>query len=158
MGVIAEVPAWASNRRKRLVASPKRYIADAGLAAAMMDVTIDDVYAESDLRGRIIDSFVTSQLRVEAEASERPVTLSHLRDRNGVHELDLIAECGRRLYAFEFKAGTAPTIRDARHLIWFRDEVARDRFGGGVVFHTGPHRHPLDGGIEAVPIENLWRS
>lgn len=103
-----------------------------------------------------MDTFVTSQLRVEAETSRRPATLSHLRDRNGVHEVDLIAETRRRFYAFEIKAGGTPTIRDARHLIWFRDEIAKDRFGGGVVFHTGPNRHPLDDKIEAVPIANLW--
>ena len=156
LGIIDSLPAWGSNRLQRLyVERTKRYVADAGLAAAVAGLTPDDVYTESDLRGRIIDTFVTSQLRVEADAADS-ARLFHLRTKRGEHEIDIVAEVGRRLIGFEIKAGGAPTRRDARHLIWFRDKIATDRFKGGVVFHTGPHRYELDDRIEAVPIAGLW--
>ncbi len=156
LGIIAELPAWGKNRRNRLyVERAKRHMVDAGIAAAAAGLTLDDVYAEDDLRGRFIDTFVTTQLRVEAEAAEN-ARLYHLRSANGDHEIDVVAEVGRGLIAFEFKAGIAPTRSDARHLMWFRDQIAEDRFKGGVVFHTGPHRYELDRDIEAVPIAGLW--
>ena len=175
LGIGDTLPAWGSNRRKRVyLERSKRHIADAGLAAAIAGVTVDDVLAESDLRGRIIDTFATSQLIVEAEASDS-VRLFHLRTSRGEHEIDVVAEVGRRLIGFEIKAGGAParrdgrrligfeikaggapTRRDARHLIWFRDKIAQGRFKGGVVFHTGRHRYELADRIEAVPIAGLW--
>lgn len=156
LGIIDELPPWAGNQRKRLVIERvKRQFTDAGLAAAVAGLTSDDVYRSAEFRGRILDSFITAQLRVEAAASDR-VSLHHLRTENGDHEIDLIAESGPRLFAFEYKAGSSPRRGDARHLIWFRDHVAGDRFKGGVLFHTGRHRHQLDRGIEAVPIAGLW--
>ena len=156
LGIIDEVPPWAGNQRKRLVVERvKRQFTDAGLAAAVAGLTTDDTYRSAEFRGRMLDSFITAQLRVEAEASDR-VTLYHLRTENGDHEVDLVAERGPYLFAFEYKAGSSPRRADARHLIWFRDHVAGDRFRGGVLFHTGRHRHELDRRIEAVPIAGLW--
>lgn len=156
LGIVDSLPAWGSNRRNRLYAErAKRHFEDAGLAAAVAGLTPDDVYAESDLRGRIIDTFVTAQLRVEADASDS-ARLFHLRTRRGEHEIDVVAEVGRRLIGFEIKAGGAPSRGDARHLIWFRDRIAGNRFAGGAVLHTGPHRYEIDDRIEAVPIAALW--
>ena len=122
---------------------------------AVAGLTVDDVYRTSEFRGRMLDSFITAQLRVEAEASGR-VRLYHLRTENGDHEIDLVAERGPSLFAFEYKAGRSPARADARHLLWFRDHVAGDRFRGGVLFHTGPHRYEIDRDIEAVPVAGLW--
>jgi hypothetical protein len=156
LGIIDELPPWTGNQRKRLVIERvKRHFTDAGLAAAAAGLTTDDVYRSGEFRGRMLDSFITAQLRVEAEASDR-VSLYHLRTENGDREIDLVAERGSQLFAFEYKAGSSPRRADARHLIWFRDSVAGDRFSGGVLFHTGRHRHELDRGIEAVPIAGLW--
>ena len=156
LGIIEELPPWTGNRRKRLVVERvKRQFTDAGLAVAVAGLTVDEVYRTSEFRGRMLDSFITAQLRVEAEASGR-VSLYHLRTGNGDHEIDLVAERGPYLFAFEYKAGRSPKRSDARHLIWFRDHVAGDRFHGGVLFHTGPHRYEIDRDIEAVPIAGLW--
>ena len=119
-------------------------------------VDLDDIYGNDDLRGCFFDTFAAAQLRVEADISETPVALYHLRTRDGQREIDLVAERGRKLLAFEFKAGREPGEHDARHLLWFRDEVAEDRFGGAVVFHAGRHRYRIDEGVYAVPIAGLW--
>ncbi len=156
MGVVDELAPWAERPRKRLITGRvKRHFADAALAAAAVGIGVDDILRDDDLRGRFIDSFVTAQLRVEAEASKN-VTLHHLRTANGDHEIDVVAQRGLGLIGFEVKASSAPSKADARHLVWFRDQVAEDRFEGGVLFHTGRHRFQLDRGIEAVPIAGLW--
>lgn len=72
------------------------------------------------------------------------------------HEIDLVVELGRgRLFAIEFKAGTAPTLADARHLIWLRDELGRN-FVGGVVLHTGQAVVELHDRIGALPLSAAW--
>ena len=156
MGVVDELLPWAFQPRRRLVTERvKRHFTDVGLAAAAAGLAVDDILANDDLRGRFLDSFVTAQLLVEAEASEN-TQLYHLRTPNGDHEVDVVAQRGRGLIGFEVKASSAPSKADARHLVWFRDQVAEDRFEGGVLFHTGRHRFQLDRGIEAVPIAGLW--
>lgn len=152
----ADVPAWHSNRLKRLTAMPKRYVADAGLAAWLMSVDREGLRRDSDARGRIIDTFVAAQLRAEVSAARARTQMFHLRTQGGAHEIDLLVEFGRRLAAFEVKTASAPSARDARHIAWLRDQIPPDRFAGGVVFHTGPHRYSLGDRIEAVPIAGLW--
>ena len=154
--LLDDMPAWRSNRLKRLTSVPKRYLTDAGLAAWLAGVDIEAARRETDTRGRIIDTYVAAQLRAEAEASIRPVSLHHLRTHRGEHEIDLVAEIGGRVAAFEVKTSSAPSERDARHIAWLRDELPPEQFAGGVVFHTGPHRWRLGDGIEAVPIAALW--
>jgi hypothetical protein len=154
--LVDDVPAWHSNRLKRLISMPKRYLTDAGLAAWLMGVDRESLRRDTDARGRIIDTYVAAQLRAEAEVASGRVQMFHLRTRGGEHEIDLVVEIGRRLAAFEIKTSSAPSARDARHIGWLRDQVPPDQFAGGVVFHTGPHRYGLGDRIEAVPIAGLW--
>ena len=76
--------------------------------------------------------------------------------KGGRHEVDLIAEApDGRIVAIEVKSTAAPTIRDAVHLAWLRDQLG-DRFASGVVFHTGPRRIALDDRVDALPIATIW--
>lgn len=154
--LIAErVPAWASNRLKRLARRPKRYLVDAALIAAALRVDQRDVMRDGDLLGRILDTFVVAQLRPELSTSARRPRLHHLRTERGTHEIDLVAElAGGELIAIEIKAGTA-SATDGRHLAWLRDQVG-DRFLAGVVLHTGPRVYSLGDRITASPIAALW--
>lgn len=154
--VVESLPAWRTNRLKRLVASPKRYIIDAGLMAAILRTDLTAILHDDKLLGRIIDTFVASQLRGELEVCASRPRLHHLRDQGGVHEVDIVAELGgERVIGFEVKAGATVDARDARHLAWLRNELG-DRFLAGVVFHTGPHAFSLGERITALPISAIW--
>jgi len=150
------VPAWTSNRLKRLVKQGKRYIVDSGLAAAAAGLDAATILSDPDLVGRCFDAFAASQLRPEiAVAHPRPV-LHHLRLEAGRREVDLVAEVGAaRIVALEFKAGWAPDQTDARHLFWLRDQLGRD-FAAGAVIHTGPGIYELGDRIYAVPLCAVW--
>lgn len=68
----------------------------------------------------------------------------------------MIADMGARgIVGIEVKAHSAPTLRDARHLLWLRDQLG-DRFKAGVVLHTGPATFQLSDHIQAIPICALW--
>lgn len=154
--LVADIPAWHSNRLKRLTSMPKRSMTDSGLAAWLMGVDLEALKRDTDARGRIVETYVAAQIRSEVETSSLRARMYHLRTQGGSHEIDLVVEFGRRVAAFEVKTSSAPRPRDARHLAWLRDHLAPDRFAGGVVFHTGPHTYRLGDNIEAVPIASLW--
>ena len=106
--------------------------------------------------GRLLDTFVLAQLRGELQLGFPQPRLYHLRDRNGDHEVDLIAELdAHRLIAIEVKATAAPRVDSARHLIWLRDQLG-ERFVAGVVLHTGPRVFSLAERIIAAPVAALW--
>ena len=154
--VIEGVPAWTSNRLKRLVLSPKRYLVDAGLFAGVLRLDAQGVLRDSDLMGRVLDTFVASQLRSELPIDETHPRLFHLRTQEGRHEVDLLAElAGGGIVAIEVKAEAAPKREAARHLVWLRDQLG-ERFVAGAVLHTGPRAFALEQGIVAAPICTLW--
>ncbi len=155
--LIAEnVPAWTSNRLKRLVHRPKRYLIDAALIATALRLDEQGVIDDGDLLGRVLDTFVAAQLRPELAVSETRPRLHHLRTEQGRHEIDLIAElAGQGIIGIEVKASGAPTREDAKHLRWLHNELG-ERFLAGIVLHTGPHVYELDEKIVAAPISVLW--
>ena len=154
--LVDAVPAWRSNRLRRLVARPKRYVVDSAVAATLLRLSERAVFRDGDLLGRLLDTFVASQIRAELPNCRTRPTLYHVREEHGRHEIDLIAELGGgRVMAFEIKASAAPRRNDARHLVWLRDQLG-DRFVRGAVLHTGTQAYELDSRIEAVPICALW--
>ena len=155
--LVAEaIPAWRSNRLKRLVYQPKRYLIDAALIVAALRTDVAGVMRDGELLGRVLDTFVAAQLRPElAVATSRP-RLHHLRTERGRHEVDLLAEmAGGRLVGIEVTAGSTARAEDARHLAWLRDEMG-ERFAAGVVLHTGSRIYALGEKIVAAPIATLW--
>lgn len=154
--VLDIVPAWFTNRLARLVKTPKRYVADPSLVGAALRTDLDGVLRDGDLLGRMLDTFVAAQLRPELATSAARPRLFHLREKNGRHEIDLLAELGGdRVVAIEVKATAAPNRSDASHLEWMRDRLGQ-RFVAGIVFHTGPSAFALAEQITALPIAALW--
>jgi uncharacterized protein len=153
--VVDHLPAWTSNRLKRLALAPKRYLVDAGLFPGVLGVTPRDVLTDGGLLGRVLETFVVAQCRAECALMSPMPRLHHLRSRDG-REIDLVIEVGaRRLVAFEVKATASPQPADARHLRWFRRELD-DHDVTTVLLHTGSETLRFDDGTVATPISALW--
>jgi uncharacterized protein len=155
--LVAEIlPAWTSNRLKRLVLSGKRYIVDPAIATTILRIDADAIMRNGDLLGRLLDTFVVSQVRAEAPVTKSRPRFYHVRQEQGRFEVDVVAEIGGgRLIGIEVKATSAPTPADARHLIALRDSMG-DQFVRGVVLHTGPRAFHLGERVVAAPISTLW--
>ena len=154
--VVHSLPAWWSNRLKRLTRAPKRYFVDPALALAALRLDLRGLMADADLLGRTLDTFVLAQLRAELPRCASRPRLHHLRQEQGRHEIDIVVEYGgSRVFGIEVKATSAPRRDDARHLLWLRDELG-PRFLGGAVLHTGPRTFSLDNDVVAAPIASLW--
>ena len=157
--LVADAPSYHTNRISHLRRAPKRLLVDAGLLAAAWDADAASIRHSADLRGRLIETFVAAQLRVQAPASSVRYRLAHLR-RND-REVDFVLDGGiRGVAAVEVKAGVHGGRNEARHLFWLRDLLG-DSFVGGVLLHTGrrgPRR--LDDGaggcIWSAPLSTLW--
>lgn len=154
--VIESVPAWTANRLKRLTRSPKRYVVDPALATGALGLDEDAVIRDGDLLGRVLDTFVASQLRAELPVCNARPRLYHLRWESGRHEIDILAELGAgRVIAIEVKADAAPRPGSAKHLLWLRDQTG-DRFVYGLLLHTGPRTWEVGDRVAAAPISTLW--
>ena len=154
--IVEALPAWTSNRLRRLALRAKRYLIDPALAATVLRLEPSTILRDGDVLGRLLDTFVVAQLRSELAVCESRPRLYHLRDEHGRHEIDIVAELGgANLIAFEVKADAAPDRDSGRHLAWLRDRLG-NRFVRGAIFHTGPRQYEVDDRIVAVPICALW--
>ncbi len=150
------VPAWASNRLSRLVKRSKRYLTDPALVLAAARIDTHAILRDADLLGRLLDTLVVAQLRPEIDLLQPRARMHHLRTDAGRQEVDLVIDLGAgQVIGIEVKACSAPTVKDARHLSWLRDELGED-FVRGIVFHTGQHPFELGERLWALPIAALW--
>ncbi len=156
MFVLDLVPAWFSNRIKRLIKAPKRYLVDPALVTAVLGLGKDAILYGPDMLGRLLDTFVAAQLRAELATSSNDPRLYHVREEQGRKEVGLLIETASgQLIGIEIKAAATATSADARHLAWLRDQTG-DAFAAGIVLHTGPYVFPLSDRIVAAPVSSLW--
>ncbi len=154
--VVDVLPAWSTNRLSRLVKAGKRYLTDTSLIAATLGLDEQAVIRDGGVLGRLIETFVLAQIRPELELTAFKPRLHHLREKNGRHEIDLVAEMpAGNVVAVEIKSSAAPKRADAKHLEWLRDQLGQ-RFLAGAVLHTGPRPFRLSERIFALPICVLW--
>jgi predicted AAA+ superfamily ATPase len=154
--VIESLPAWTSNRLKRLVLSRKRYVVDPALVAALLRLDVNAILRNGDMLGRLLDTLVAAQIRPELVVSRSRPRLYHVREQHGRLEIDILGELGGgTVVGIEVKATAAPNAADARHLGSLRDRLG-DGFAAGILLHTGPRAFGLGDRIVAAPISALW--
>ncbi len=154
--VTERIPAWHSNRVKRLVKSPKRVLIEPAMVSPLLGANATAALRDGNLLGRLIETFAIAQLRPESSAGANPVQLHHLRLDNGKREIDLIAEYrDGTVAAIEVKASAAPSPADAAHIDWLAEQLG-DKFLVGVVFHTGARAFRLGPNAVAIPLSGIW--
>lgn len=153
--VVEALPAWSSNRLKRLTLTPKRHVVDPGLLAGALGIDVAAVMAEGDLLGRILESFVAAHLRAEAAVADARPRLYHVRTEQGRHEIEILAEVGAgRVVAFEVKASAAPDASAAAHSR-AASRPARRPFRGRARAAQGRRSYALGERLSAVPISTF---
>jgi uncharacterized protein len=147
------VEAWlpADNELRRLGSAPKHGLADPGLAAALLELSEDDLLSggpRSAMLGPLFEQLVALSLKVYAQHAE--ARLGHLRFNGGEREIDLIAHRGSRVVAIEVKLSRDPPDRELRHLHWLRDRLG-DRLSDAVVVTSGRYAYRRPDGIAVIP-------
>ncbi|MBC8406271.1 MAG: ATP-binding protein [Planctomycetes bacterium] len=155
LSIILRVPAWHVNPIKRLTKSPKVCLVDSGMACNQLGLTAETLSRSPGLTGQLFESFVYSELATHKETAAEVTDLYHLRTEKGL-EIDVILERSNRVVALEVKSSNSAHSRDAKNLLWLRDQIG-DRFHMGVVLYSGAHPFQIDERIWALPISSLWQ-
>lgn len=154
--IVEELTAWSTNLTNRVTKSPKAFITDSGLAAHLLQASVDDVAAVGNRAlGGLVETFAFTELLKMRALTTRGFKLYHYRDRDG-REIDFICEGpGGGIVAIEIKASASPRSSDTQHLAWLRDKLG-DRFVAGIVFYLGTHCLSLGDRLYLLPLSALW--
>ncbi len=151
------LPAWSGNLGKRLVKSPKLYLNDTGLAAALLGRGDEQSLRDSQLWGPLLENFVVAELRKQITWSKTEPSIFHFRALTG-QEVDIVLESPSGvLVGIEVKAGAAVNAGDFRHLRCLAEQTG-ERFHGGVVLYRGRQTVPFGRNMHAIPLQALWES
>ena len=111
--LLVRLPAYAVNRTKRLIKSPKLYWGDTGVALHLTQ--------EEEPRGAHLENLVLHDLLAWRDARLDRAEVLYWRTAIG-EEVDFVIEAGDRLLPIEVKATERPRLRDIAHLRTFRAE------------------------------------
>jgi len=152
--LVRRIPAWSSNRSKRLVRSPKLAIVDTGLMAHLAGITSARASREPTVVGPLLESFVTNELQKQIGWTGGGQVF-HYRTHAG-REVDLVLEGGDgRVVGIEVKAAATVETRDVAGLSAFREDAGK-RFVRGILLYTGTEVLPFGPGMYAMPMSALW--
>ncbi len=154
--IVDELTAWSTNLTSRVTKSPKAFLTDSGLAAHLLQMSIDDLAAVGNRAlGGLVETFAFTELLKMRALTTRGFKLYHYRDRDG-REIDFICEGpGGSIVAIEIKASVSPRSTDTQHLAWLRDKLG-DRFVAGIVLYLGNHGLSLGDRLYLLPMSALW--
>ncbi len=142
--LLVRVPAFAVNRTKRLIKTPKLYWGDVGLALHLA--------GEPEPAGAHLENLVLADLLCWRDSRAEPAEVHYWRTTTG-EEVDLVVESAGSLLPIEVKAISRPRLRDAAGLRAFRAEYGK-KARSGLLLHTGSVTQWLTPDILAVP---WWR-
>jgi predicted AAA+ superfamily ATPase len=142
--LLVRVPAYAVNRTKRLIKTPKVYWGDTGLALHLAGA--------ADPEGAHLENLVLGDLLAWRDARPERAEVCYWRTAGG-EEVDFVVEAPDALLPLEVKAGARPRLADAAPLASFREEYGR-RTRAALLLHTGSTVEWLRDGVLAAP---WWR-
>lgn len=146
--VAFRLPAFARNRTKRLIKSPKFYWFDPGLAAHLAGYHEVDSLRKAREYGGFVETLALLQLRALAQMSFPRTRLHYWRTVSG-QEVDFVLERGRDLVAFEVKSSSEARHCDCANLRLFLKDYPEAACG--VLVYGGRDVRIMDENIVAVP-------
>ena len=142
--LMVRLSAYAVNRTKRLIKSPKLYWSDTGVALHLA--------GDTEPGGAHLENLVLHDLLAWRDGRLDRAEVFYWRTAIG-EEVDLVIEAGGRLLPIEVKATGRPRLADAAHLRTFRAEYGR-KSRAGLLLHAGSTLEWLAPDVLAAP---WWR-
>jgi predicted AAA+ superfamily ATPase len=157
MFLLRRVEPWSSNRLSRIVKTPKMQFIDSGLLGTLVGLTDASADRDRALFGRVVESFVYSELLKQATWAERDYALYSYRDKDQV-EVDFVIENpAGQIVGVEVKAAASVSAGDLAGLRKLAT-LAGGKFAAGLVLHDGSDTLPIGQKLWAVPISSLWKT
>ncbi|MBM7067573.1 ATP-binding protein [Actibacterium sp. 188UL27-1] len=155
--IVQTLQPWFTNKLKRLTKSPKLHFLDAGLLAALRDISPDVVRKDKTSFGAILETFVFSELQKIATWNEQRFSFSHFRDKDK-NEVDVVIENRRgEVVGVEVKSSATVSAGDFSGIRRLA-EACGDRFVQGIVLYDHDQVVPFAENMRAVPLSCLWSS
>jgi predicted AAA+ superfamily ATPase len=154
--LIARVPAWTANLRKRLLKTPKVVMVDPGLAAHLQNVDARRLKSEPALLGPLLETVVVTELLKQQTWSSTQPEVGHFRTAHG-EEVDVVLDARGRLVGVEVKAAVSISADDFRGLRAMAAATGR-RFHRGILFYLGETAVTVGPRLYALPLPALWRT
>ena len=146
---------WLRTDYDRVGRRDKIYATDTGFLTSVLSWRLDDVTLDPDRSGKIVETLVFNELSAQIGLGHE-YSLSQYRDYKG-REVDFIVENDAgEVVGIEVKAGSMASSDDCKHMVWFKNNVVKDKPFTGVVLYTGENTLPLGKDMFAVPIAALW--
>lgn len=142
--MLVRLPAFAVNRTKRLIKTPKVYWGDTGLAMHLAEW--------QEPGGATLENLVLNDLLAWRDSRLERTELTYWRTASG-EEVDFVVEASGQLLPIEVKATARPRLSDASHLRSFRAEHSK-RSRPGLLLHSGSSVEWLAPDVLAAP---WWR-
>jgi predicted AAA+ superfamily ATPase len=146
--LLVRLPAFARNRTKRLIKTPKVYWVDPGLASYLCGHHEERSLSSSREAGGIFETLVLLHLQALCHLWVPRPKLSYWRTAIG-KEVDFVIEQGKKLLAVEVKLTNDPGYGDMDGLRLFLEEYPEAL--GGILIHSGLKVKRLHEKITAVP-------
>jgi len=146
--VLYRLPAFARNRTKRLVKSPKYYWIDSGLSSYLSGYFDADSVRLAREKGGFMETLILHHLRVLGQLLVPRPNIFYWRTTYG-QEVDFILEYGQKLVAMEVKLTENIRYADCEGLRLFLEEYPETVCG--VLLYTGNEVKRLDKRIVALP-------
>ncbi len=138
------VPPFYENFGKRLVKSPKVYLADSGLAAHLLGIESEKTMMRSPFLGPLFEGFVAGEI-VKAQLNRgRRKELYYFRDRPGLEVDFLVPKADRNLALIEAKASRTIRPGDALNMLRLRKNMGRYRTSSYLVRLPSPSLGEMD--------------
>jgi predicted AAA+ superfamily ATPase len=150
------LPAWSSNRGKRLIKSSKIHLIDSGLTAYLTGLTGQSLNRDPVFYGHLLENFVVNELRKQTGWSDTRVEMHHYRTTTG-REVDILLEdAAGHLVGVEVKASATVVRKDFLGLDALAEDTGK-RFVRGIVLYTGNESVSFTGNYLALPVSAIWR-
>ncbi len=155
--LVERVRPWPKTDYDRASKQDKLFMTDTGLMSAILRWQFDKVRLDGEKNGKLIETFVFTELAAIIDSQEDEYQLYHYRDREK-HEVDFVIENeDEDILGIEVKAGSLVNSDSFKHLKWFKENIAKERKFIGIVFYTGDNIVSFGEGFWAVPISALWQ-
>lgn len=155
------VPPFYENLGKRLIKSPKVYVADSGLACHLLGIDSTAELAKSPFAGALFEGFIAAEIIKAQLNAGRRRELYYFRDEQGLEVDFVLPDRGGALTLVECKAGKTVTPAMAAPMQRLSEAVKRKRPTGTTVAMFLVHQPAQSGhrisavapGVRALP----WR-
>lgn len=145
--MVRMLPPWSENIGKRVVRTPKVYIADPGLLHVLLDIPGARALEAHPKVGASFEGFALQEV-VRALHARREQCFFWATHQGA--ELDLLVVRGGKRRGFEFKRTDAPTVTKSMHIAI--QDLGLDSID---VVHVGRETYPLSTKIRALAISAL---